>query len=359
MNELVARREAVGLKEVAAKLGISVATASRALSESKSTRVSPELRSRIQVVARELGYRPHPAAQLLRKPKTQLLTVLMPLSPDSFISDYMNGIMSGIVTMARDLEMEVRVALLDADSDDILDQVNQAAIGAGSIVLVGRVLSPRQVVRLEDVGRPIVIMDACLPPNMDLAGVGISTVGTDNRKCFYDMTLELLKLGHRRVALINGPEHMHDAYERKQGYIQALTEYRIPIDHHAIVHVPFTTEGGALGWDTLKQRSVRPTAVMCGADDIAFGVLEKLADEKVACPEEVSVVGYDDSRLAARISPSLTTVRQPIIEMGRTVVEMLSERTRQAPADVVVEHRVLPGQVVWRKSVAPPRPSSP
>jgi DNA-binding LacI/PurR family transcriptional regulator len=359
MNESVARGEAVGLKEVAARLGVSVATASRALSESKFARVSPELRSRIQLVARELGYTPHPAAQMLRKPKTQLLTVLMPLSSDSFISDYMNGIMSGIVTTARDLEMEVRVALLDADGDDILDQVSHAGIGAGSIVLIGRVLSPRQVVRLEDVGRPIVIMDACLPPNMDLAGVGVSTVGTNNRECFYDLTLELLKLGHRRVAFINGPEHMHDAYERRQGYVQALTEYRIPIDHQAIVHQPYTTEGGALGWTTLKQRGVRPTAVLCGSDDIAFGVLEKFAEEKIACPEEISVAGYDDSRLAARISPSLTTVRQPIIEMGRTVVEMLGEQARKSPVDRVVEHRVLPGQIVWRKSVAAPRPDSP
>jgi DNA-binding LacI/PurR family transcriptional regulator len=358
MNELVARREAVGLKEVAARLGISVATASRALSESKFTRVSPELRSRIQVVARELGYTPHPAAQLLRKPKTQLLTVLMPLSADSFISDYMNGIMSGIVTGARDLEMEVRVALLEADGDDILEQVNVAAIGAGSIVLIGKVLTPRQVVRLEDVGRPIIIMDACLPPNMDLAGVGISTVGTNNRECFYELTLGLLKLGHRRVALINGPEHMHDAYERRQGYVQALTEYRMPIDHQAIVHQPYSTEGGAIGWDALRQRSVRPTAIMCGSDEIAFGVLEKFADEKIACPKDISVVGYDDSRLAARISPSLTTVRQPIIEIGRTVVEMLSEWTNKAPADLGVEHRVLPGQIVWRESVAPPPPDS-
>ena len=356
MNDRLSLPEAIGLKDVAKRLGISVSTASRALSETKSSKVRPELRSRVQLVARELGYTPHPAAQLLRKPKTQLLTVLVPLSTDSVISDYMNGILAGVITASRDLNMEVRMALLDPNNDDILSQVRHAAIGAGSIVLVGILLSLRQLVKLEDVARPIVAMDACLPPNMNLAEVAVSTVGTNNRECFYDLALQLLKLGHRRLALINGPSHMHDAWERQQGYIKALTEYRIPIDHQAIVHESFTTEGGKRGWELLKERSTRPTAIMCGSDEIAFGVLEKLADEKIEYPEQMSVVGFDDSRLAARISPPLTTVRQPTIEMGRAVVEMLSERVNRIPPEAIVEHRVLPGKVVWRKSVAPPPP---
>jgi len=281
----------------------------------------------------------------------------MPLSTDSVISDYMNGILAGVITASRDLKMEVRVALLDPSTDDIVSQVRHAAIGAGAIVLVGILVSLRQLVKLEDVARPIVLMDACLPPNMNLAEVAVNTVGTNNRECFYDLTVELLKLGHRRMALINGPAHMHDAWERQQGYIKALTEYRIPIDHQAIVHESFT-EGGTGGWELLKQRSVHPTAIMCGSDEIAFGVLEKLAEEKITCPEEVSVVGFDDSRLAARISPSLTTVQQPTIEMGRAVVEMLSERMGRAPAEMVVEHRVLQGKIVWRKSVGPPPPQA-
>jgi len=180
----------------------------------------------------------------------------------------------------------------------------------------------------------------------------------NNRECFYELTLDLLKLGHRRMALINGPIHMHDAWERQQGYIRALTEYRIPIDHQAIVHESFSTEGGARAWDTLKRGSVRPTAIMCGSDEMAFGVLERLAEDKIACPQDISVVGFDDSRLAARITPPLTTVSQPTIEIGRAAVEMLAERLRNGSMEVVVEHRVLPGRIVRRKSVAPPPPDS-
>ncbi len=353
VSDRLRAREAAGLKDIAERLGISVSTASRALSETANRRVSADLRAKVQEVARALNYTPHPAAQLMRKPKPHLLTVMMPLSTDSFISDYMNGILAGVVTACRDLKMEARIALLEPNNEDILIQVRHAAIGAGSIVLVGQLLSPRQLVKLEEVGRPIIVMDACLPPNMNLAEVGVSTVGTNNRECFHALTLELLKLGHRRLALINGPLQQHDAWERQQGYIQALTEYRIPIDHQAIINESFTTDGGARAWETLKRRSIRPTAVMCGSDEMAFGVLEKLAEAGIACPKDISVVGFDDSRLAARISPSLTTVRQPTIEMGRAAVEMLNARVGKIAAEVKIEHRILPGEIVRRESVAP------
>jgi LacI family transcriptional regulator len=283
-----------------------------------------------------------------------LVTALLPLTTDSFISDYVNGILAGLVTAARGFEMEARVSLLDPEDDDILRQVRHAAIGAGSIVLIGRYLSLRQVVKLEELARPIVVLDACLPPNMALEDVAVSTVGMNNQECSYELALELLKLGHRRVALINGPAHVRDAWERQQGFVKALTENRIPIDHLAIVNESFSTEGGVRGWEILKQRLVRPTAIMCGNDDIAFGVFEKLADEKIVCPTGISVVGFDDSRLAARITPGLTTVRQPTIEIGRAAVEMLNGHLRNPALEGNVEHRVLPGKIVWRGSVAPP-----
>jgi LacI family transcriptional regulator len=342
------------LKDIAEKLGVSISTVSRALGKDTSEMVAPEVRARILEAARQVNYVPHPAAQLMRKPRTHLITALMPLSTDSFISDYMNGILAGVVTACRDLEMEARISLLEANNDDILREARHAAIGAGGLVFVGELLSLRQLLKLEELGRPIVVMEACLPPSIELTEVNVSTVGTNNRECFYQLTLELLKLGHRSMALINGPIQMRDAWERQQGYIKALTEYRLPVDHHAIVHESFTTEGGARAWDLLKEHSVHPTAIMCGSDEIAFGILEKLAEERIACPEEISVVGFDDSRLAARITPALTTVRQPTIEIGRAAVEILSSRIRDGSTEVAIEHRVLAGTIMRRSSVAPP-----
>jgi DNA-binding LacI/PurR family transcriptional regulator len=348
----------VTLKDIAERFGVSVSTVSRALGEDTSDKVAPELRARILEFARSINYTPHPAAQLMRKPRVHMVTALLPLATDSFISDYVNGILAGLVTAARDLKMEARISLLDQEDDDILGQVRHAAIGAGSIVLIGKYLSLRQALKLEELARPMIVLNACLPPNMTIEEFGVSTVGTNNQESFYELTSELVKLGHRHIALINGPIHQRDAWERQQGFMRALTENRVPIDHSAILNEPFTAEGGALGWDKLKRQSFHPTAVMCGNDDIAFGILERFAQENIVCPKDISVVGFDDSRLAARITPALTTVRQPIIEIGRAAVEMLSAQVQNPSVEAVIEHRVLPGKIVQRNSVAPPPPDS-
>jgi DNA-binding LacI/PurR family transcriptional regulator len=358
LKQPVKRLGMVTLRDIAEEFDVSISTVSRALGEETSDKVAADLRTRILEFARAVNYTPHPAAQLMRKPRVHLVTALLPLATDSFISDYVNGILAGMVTAARDLEMEARVSLLNQDDDDILRQVRHAAIGAGSIVLIGKYLTLRQAMKLEELERPTIVLNACLPPNLAVEDFGLSTVGTNNQESYRELTSEILKAGHRRLALINGPIHQRDAWERQQGFINALTENRVPIDHSAILNGSFTAEGGANGWDKLKQHPVRPTAIMCGSDEIAFGVLDKLAQEKIACPAEISVVGYDDSRLAARITPALTTVRQPTIEIGRAAVEMLSGWAKNSSFEVAVEHRVLPGTIVRRNSVAPPPPDS-
>jgi DNA-binding LacI/PurR family transcriptional regulator len=215
-------------------------------------------------------------------------------------------------------------------------------------------LSVRHLMKIEELGRPIVVMGSSMPPQIDLSEVGVSTVAMNNLMGVYEITRMLLKLGHRRLAMINGPDGLRDPAERQQGFVKALTEYRVAVDHHAIVHVPFAFEGGARGWEQLKQHSHRPTAVVCGNDEIAVGLLEALANQQINCPRDVSVVGFDDSRLAPRVYPPLTTVHQPTAEMGHSAVELLAAGFRNPNSKANVQHRVFPAEVVNRQSVAPP-----
>ena len=349
-NPLVSMR----LKDIAEKLDVSISTVSRALGEDTNRKVGPELRAKILEVARQMNYVPHPAAQLMRKPKVHLITVLLPLQLDSFASEYFGTILSGVVGASQEWETETRVALIDTSDADILQQTRRVAIGAGGIIYMARTLSIRQLVKLEELGRPIVIMASSLPPKIDLPDVGVCTVGLNNLMGAYDSTLMLLKLGHRRLALINGPEGARDPWEREQGFLKALTENRIPVDHHAIVRVPFAIEGGLRGWEQLKHCSYRPTAIVCGNDEIAVGVIKALEKDHVECPREVSVVGFDDSRLAPLVTPALTTVRQPTVDMGRAAVEILAARFLSPTPDNTIEHRVFPVEIVNRRSVAPP-----
>ena len=342
------------LQDIAEKLKISASTVSRALGEETSKRVSAELRAKIVEAARAMNYVPHPAAQLLRKPRTHLITALLPLQLESFASEYFGTILSGVVGASREWETEIRVALIDPNDQDVMQQMRHVAAGAGGILYMANPLSVRQLVRLEDLARPIVVMGSSMPPQIDLDEIGVSTVSVNNQMGVYEVTRMLLKLGHRRVAIINGPDGLRDPAERQKGFVRAMTEARIPVDHSAIVHVPFAFEGGLRGWEQIKQSSYRPTAVVCGNDEIAVGLLEALTKDKIECPREVSVVGFDDSRLAPRVYPPLTTVRQPTAEMGRGAVELLASRIRNPVAHSGAEHRVFPVEVVSRRSVAPP-----
>jgi DNA-binding LacI/PurR family transcriptional regulator len=358
MPDLVRSQASARLRDIADKLKISPSTVSRALGEETSSRVSPVLRAKIVAVARAMSYVPHPAAQMMRKPKTHLITVLLPLQLESFSSEYFGTILSGVVGASREWETEIRVALIDPNNVDVMERMRHVAIGAGGILYMANPLSVRHLVHLPELARPIVVMGSSVPPQIDLAEIGVGTVAINNLMGAYDMTRMLLRLGHRRMAMINGPPGIRDPEERQRGFIQAMTEARVAIDHHAIVHVPFAFEGGARGWEQIKQRAYHPTAVVCGNDEIAVGLLEALARDGIQCPREISVVGFDDSRLAPHVSPALTTVRQPTAEMGRSAVELLAQRIQNPSAKIVVEHRVFPAEIVNRQSAGPP-PSGP
>ena len=259
-----------------------------------------------------------------------------------------------MVAASREWETETRVALIDPSDADILEQMRNVSIGAGALFYVAKPLSVRQLVKLEDLKRPCIVLTECLPAHVDLSEVHLSTVGVDNLSGSYEITLLLLTLGHRRLALINGPSAARDAWERDQGFFKALKEQRVSVDPHGVIHETFTLEAGTRGWEQLKQCSPRPTAIVCGNDEIAFGVLEALAKDGIKCPQEISVVGFDDSRWAPRASPPLTTVRQPAAELGRTAVELLATRLRNLSDHDSVKHRVFPVEIVNRQSVAPP-----
>ena len=342
------------LKDIAEKLNVSISTVSRALGKDTNEKVAPELRDRIVEAARQVNYVPHPAAQMMRKPRTQLITALLPLETSVFVSEFYGAVLSGVVAASREWETEIRVALIDPSDADILEETRQVALGAGAIFYMAKPLSVRQLIKLEELARPIVVMGGSLPAHIDLADVHVNTISVDNRTASYELTISLLKLGHRRLAFINGPASVRDAWEREQGFFKALKEYGVSLDPAAMVHETFTTDGGVRGWEQLKKCSDRPTAIVCGDDEIAFGVLEALAKDRIDCPHEISIVGFDDSRWAPLVSPGLTTVRQPTLEMGRAAVELLADCLRNPLGENAVAHRVFPVEIVNRQSVAPP-----
>ncbi len=353
MNVTLPSTSIVRLKDIARKLNISISTVSRALGKDTCEMVAPEVRQKILELAEQANYVPHPAAQLMRKPRVHLITVLLPLETGAFMSEYYGVVLSGVISAARDCGTETRVALIDPDGGDILEQMQRVAIGAGGLLYMALPLTMRQLVKLEDFVRPVVVMGGSLPPHIDLSTSRVNTVAVDNFAATRELTTRLLKLGHRRIGLIGGPTTVRDAWERERGFLEAMKKGQGLVDPQAIIHVEFTVEAGLQGWQQIGTCTPRPTAVICGNDEIAVGVLQALAKEKINCPADVSVVGFDDSRWATRVTPPLTTVRQPMAQLGRTAAELLMNRLQNA-GETKVEHRLFPVEIIDRQSVAAP-----
>src|SRR5260221_8857389 len=253
----------VRLKDIARKLNISVSTVSRALGKDTCEMVAPEVRAKILEMAEQANYVPHPAAQLMRKPKVHLITVLLPLEAGAFMSEYYGVGLSGVISAARDCGTETRVALIDPDGGDILEQMQRVAIGAGGLLYMALPLTPRQLVKLEDFARPVVVMGGSLPPQVELSSIRVNTVAVDNFAATRDLTTRLLKLGHRQITLIGGPATVRDASERARGFLKAMQDGQGLIDPQAIIHVEFTVEAGLQGWQQIGKCTPRPTAVVC------------------------------------------------------------------------------------------------
>jgi DNA-binding LacI/PurR family transcriptional regulator len=347
------KSSSVRLKDIAEQLNVSVSTVSRALGKDTSNLVAPELRKKIHELALQAHYVPHPAAQLMRKPNVHLITVLLPLESGTFLSDYYGAVLSGVISASRDWGTETRVALIDRKEADIVDQMQRVAMGAGGLLYMAMPLDAMELAKLESFGRTVVVMSGSLPPGLDLSAIHVSTVGTDNFAGAYEITKELLRLGHRQIGLINGPSTARTACEREEGFLMAMKEHRGVIDPRAMIRGEFSTDAGMQAWQQFKQCSPRPTALVCGNDEIAFGVLEALAIDKVDCPGEISVVGFDDSRWAVRVTPKLTTARQPMAQLGRAATELLVRRL-QGDGAPEADHLVFPMEIVNRQSTAPP-----
>lgn len=343
----------VRLKDIAEKLNVSVSTVSRALGKDTGSMVAPELRKKIHELALEAHYVPHPAAQLMRKPNTHLITVLLPLESGASLGDYHGAVLSGVISAARDWGTETRIVLIDRREGDMVEQMQRVALGAGGLLYMAASLDADELANLESSGRTVVVMGGSLPAGLDLSAVRVNTVGSDNVAGACEITKELIRLGHRRIGLINGPATVRAACEREEGFRKAMKECRRAINPHAITRGEYTADAGMQGWQRVKRCSPRLTALVCGNDEIAFGVLEALASEKMDCPGQISVVGFDDSPSAIRVTPKLTTARQPMAQLGRAAAELLVRRL-QGATGTAVDHWVFPLEIVNRQSTAPP-----
>ena len=174
-------------------------------------------------------------------------------------------------------------------------------------------------------------------------------MGTTNWQGCLTATRHLIELGHRRIAIIGGPEHLWSSRARLAGYRAALEAAGLPIPAELIRRDHFCADGGRRQARELLAMPQRPTAIVAGNDAQAFGVLQALGERGLRAPEDLSVVGFDDVPVASWATPALTTVRQPLAAMAATAFRML-----HAPRTGEPHHIELATTLVIRESTGPP-----
>ena len=334
----------VTLARVAAQAGVSPATVSKVLNGRGG--VGADTRRRIERVVEDAGYVAVAERQRpVRGPGEPLVEVLV----DSLDNPYTWALLNGVVAAAEAAGGSVvlrRVAALDGESRLTWAQ-RLARTGRIGVLEASTVSSAEREEALRAVGLPLVVIDP-----MDEPRPSVHSIGATNWAGGLAASRHLVGLGHERIAYLGGPAGTPCDVAREAGHLAALREGGVQADSAATMHGPFTFEHGLRAGLELLDRRDRPTAVFAGCDLIAVGVLEAARRLRIGVPDELSVVGFDDTGLAASSAPPLTTVHQPILEMGHAAVGTLF---RLAGSHTPSVHRVeLATHLVVRSSTAAP-----
>jgi DNA-binding LacI/PurR family transcriptional regulator len=326
------------LEKVAARAGVSRATVSRVVNG--STRVTPEIRDAVQRAVDELGYMPNLAARSLVTQRTDSIALVVSEPPTRVFSDdpFFAGIIRGV---SGELEAANRqLVLMLAGSEASHERVGRyAAAGHVDGVLVASLHGADPLPgALARKGIPVVCSGRPLGRDQ------LAYVDMDNLGGAVTAVRHLLDSGRRRIATIAGPQDMNAGIDRLTGYRQALRDS----DRRSIVAVgDFTREGGAVAMRQLLADDPALDAVFVASDMMAIGALRALRHAGRRVPDDVAVVGFDDVENAQYTEPPLTTVRQPTLEMGREMVQLLLRLTAGAQSGGAV---VLPTELVVRDS---------
>ncbi|GAA4153983.1 LacI family DNA-binding transcriptional regulator [Phytohabitans flavus] len=291
------------LAEIARTAGVSIATVSRVLNG--HTEVSESTRVVVQRLLEEQGYRRRTTH---RRDQRGLIELVI----SEVDCGWCLGVMAGVEEIAATAGYGVVLSTVQQRSDSL------PVSGSQGVILVVCGLTGEQRAELDRRKVPYVVVDGVSHPPVDVPSVGVTDWAGG-----YSATQHLIELGHRRIAAIGGPEQLLCTRARVAGYRAALRAAGLPLDGELVRYAEFRHDGGLEAARSLLELADPPTAVFAGNDEQATGVLEAVRQRELRVPGDISVVGFDDRSFAQWTAPPLTTVRQPLHEMGAAAVRTL------------------------------------
>jgi LacI family transcriptional regulator len=332
------------INDIARLANVSKKTVSRVINDSPF--VHADTRTRIAEIMKRVGYTPDPQARALAFRRSFLIGLVYDNPNAPYVMNVQEGALGGL----RRLGFELVVHPSDRHSPEFLNDVKQVVARQkldGVIILPPVSENGDLAEMLTAINCPYIrIISAPLdaPENLVLSM---------DRESTAEIAEHLAKLGHTRIAMISGPNSYRSSHERVHGFREGLKLRGLPLPAENIVEGAYTFESGAACAELLLSRSPRPTAIFAGNDETAAGVYRTAYLRGLKIPDDLTVIGFDDSPLASRLCPSLTTMRQPIREMGRIAGDKLVAKITKSTLPTAESTTFFPHLIVRESSGRP------
>jgi LacI family transcriptional regulator len=328
------------MREIAKRADVSIGTVSHVINGTANVR--EKLQQRVLDTIRKLGYQPSQLARGLRRNRTSMLVMMMPDVTNPFFP----AVVRGVEDVAYKDSLRLVLCNTDNDARKEISYLNelQSYRPAGWLVIPSVDSEIASHLKAAHSWPPVV----CIDRRPD--GWNGDLVLVANEAGAYRATQHLLRMGHRQLAVITGPLHLANAVDRLKGFKRAMAEAKVPIEPDYIQEARFDRNSGYQAATRLLGMLPRPTAIFACNDLMALGVLLAAREVGLRCPEELSIVGFDNLDLAEFTAPALTTVHQSGYQLGTTAARLLLDRINrlaQPPKRVV-----LPTELKIRNSVA-------
>lgn len=335
------KRHGITIRDVAHASGVSYATVSRVLSGYEF--VKDSTRDRVMKAVEHLGYVPNVQARSLAGGHSQIIGLLVPNLDNSYVGTIVQGIDQELDRASYDLMLYTSHRHPGTESYYVSAITNGLTEG---LLLIAPLVPTTYLDGLRERNFPYVLIDQADTTDNS------SVVEATNRQGAYEATRYLIQLGHTRIAFITGALAVRSAVDRLQGYKEALADSDIPFRDELVIEGNFQQQSGNQAAQRLVQSVVPPpTAIFASNDLSAFGAMDAARECGLRIPDDISIIGFDDIPQASLVYPKLTTIRQPLEQMGQVAVKMLLAQieNRSSSPQLIT----LPTQLVIRDSCGP------
>ena len=331
------------LQDVARAADVSTATISRVINQPE--KVATATRERVQQVIDALGFTPNIGGRILASNRSNTVGAIIPTMANAMFA-------SGLQAFQETLNQSTVTLLVASSGYSGADEQRQIRSlithGADGLLLIGA-SRPKETTEFLRLRKIPYVLSWCYEPDPHRLFAGF-----DNRKAARQITEEVLSLGHRRIAMIAGDTTGNDrAYDRISGVRQAIRQHGGNAQLSDVIETEYLLESGGDAFEQLMSQNSPPSAIVCGNDVLAAGTTVRARQLGIAIPGDVSVTGFDDISLATAVSPQLTTVRVPQVDMGASAAQLLLQLIdgKETPQSIEFET-----QIVRRESLAAVNP---